>query len=341
MLSADLPIIDVIRRIRAHESVDVNVSPSLIADVLSCGTLGWVRHVEGYCGRGERIKLVAGQAIHAGIAANLEGKTQAEAMEASRAIYEPAFGALSPDELPDEAYLPANLAKLLQRWIETHPTHELPWQSVLKVEDAFESRVFEFGAVRVHLIVRPDAVVEDKFTLIRWMDTKTTGWRIGDSGWIQNLRLSIQGGLYSDAIVQQYGARASLGGWFNAMEIRKLPGASPPTLKKDGTPAKARTCPEHGVPYAECGPEHAKTGFVECMLSPERIERAVIDARRGAEKFLMLLATVDPTVLDMDGTAHGECRFCSNADWCEANRIAAALPSMLKHDPWVISEGKR
>lgn len=336
---------DAYKAVRTPEGLTVNVSPSLLADVLSCGTLGWVRHVEGYCGRGESIKLAAGSAIHAGIAANLEGKPMADALAAFATIYEPAFAALGADELPDHAYLPSNLAKLLARWIEMNPPHEVPWLCALPggVEEAFISRTFSFGVVTVNVIVRPDAVVEDRFGMIRWLDTKTTGWRIDDNGWRQNLRLSLQAGLYSDAIAQRYGTRAVLGGWYNAMEIRNLPGGgdAPARLKKDGTPYKPRTCTEHGKPYADCALEHSKSAFIECLLSPERVEQAVRDARDGAEKFLRLLATHEPDMLDMFGTSHGECRFCANAPWCEAGRLKGALPSMLKHDPWIVKEGKR
>jgi hypothetical protein len=328
---------------RTAERIVVNVSPSLLADVLSCGTKGWVRHVKGYCSASESIKLTAGSAIHAGIAATLEGKSMSAALMAFAAIYEPAFAALPADALPEQAYLPRNLAKLLARWIETSPPHTLPWLRALSVEEAFTSRTFEFGNVTVNLIVRPDAVVEDRFGGVRWVDTKTTGWRIGDKGWRANLRLSLQAALYTDAVVQRYGARAVLGGWFNAMEIRNLPGSTdgPPKLKKDGTPMKPRVCHEHGKAYADCAGEHANSAIIECLLSPERVIRAVHDAEQGARKFLALLGNDDADGLDMNGTAHGACRFCANSTWCEAGRLPSALPSMLKYEPWIVEEGKR
>ncbi len=316
-------------RAQVLDRATVNVSPHLLADVLSCETLGWVRHAEGYCGKGESIKLVAGSAFHAGIAAHLDVSSAIAPLDAFRSVYEPAFAKLAADELPDQAYLPANLGRLVSRWIETHPPTNVPWGRVLHVEEGMPSRTFDVEGITVQLIVRPDSIVEDQFGRVRWMDTKTTGWRIADPGWIQALRLSLQGALYTDAVVQRYGVAAALGGWFNAVELRQLP--SDPTRK----------CKEHGTVYAECGSEHAKTNFIECLHSPERIEAAVRDAERAAQKFVWLLAQDDPRMLDMRGTAHGACRFCANAAWCEADRLRAALPSFLKYDPWVISEGKR
>ena len=337
------PFIEEAATITRHgERIEINVSPSVLADVISCGTLGWVRHVKGYCGHLEGIKAKAGQAIHAGIAKAIEDRPMSEALAAFSSIYEPAFAALPVDLLPDQAYIPSNLTKLLARWIEMNPPHAREWFRALAIEEALPSRSFEFGNVTVKLIVRPDAVVEDRYGGVRWCDTKTTGWRISDKGWRQDLRLSLQGALYSDAVALRYGARAVLGGWFNAVEIRNLPGGGPTRFKKDGTPMKERTCAEHqGKTYAECAPEHAKFDSLECLHSPERVLQAVHDARDASEKFLRLLASAEPDMLDMNGTAHSECRFCANAAWCQAGRLPSALPSMLKYEPWIVTEGKR
>ena len=234
---------------------------------------------------------------------------------------------MSPETL-DPALTPENLQRILTRWIELHPAEILPWRRVLSVEEAFVSRVWESGGRTVRLICRPDAVVEDHFGRVRWVDTKTTSWRISDPSWKRALRLSLQAALYTDAIAQRYGDAATLGGWFNAMELRKLP--SDPKRK----------CKEHGTPYAECGNEHAKTEFVEALTTMERVGTALDDARLAAMKFVRMFDVHDePSIFRMEGSANGACRFCSASEWCEGGRLAATLDGFMVHDPWIVEEG--
>jgi hypothetical protein len=310
----------------------VNVSPSVLADVLTCETKAWTRHVKGYTSRGDAIKAVAGQAIHAGIARYLsdpEGVcNDVRALGVFHDVYDPAHARLTADQL-DPAYTPANLHRVLARWLETHPPSALPWTRVLSVEEAFCSREWVTGDTRVRLIVRPDAVVEDANGRVRFVDTKTTGWRISDSSWRRALRLSLQLALYTDAVMQRYGDRAVCGGWINAIEIAKLP--SDPTRK----------CTTHHVVYAECGNEHAKQEIIECMTTPERVARALADAHNAAEMFVRMQDDADASACDMAGGANGACRFCAAGEWCEAGRAANALESFMIHDPWVVEEGAR
>jgi hypothetical protein len=213
----------------------------------------------------------------------------------------------------------------------------------------------------VRLIVRPDAIVIDAAGLYRYVDTKTTGWRVTDPTWLRNLRLSLQTQLYADAIVQRYGDKAMYGGWINACEIKKLPGSSeaPPKMKLDGTPAKVPPCREHGRPTAECGPEHMKYVTQECLTSVEQVQWALDEAKRGATTFVKLMRqhaaaatssitcenklieTYPITNIPTEGTSNGACRFCPAADWCDSNRVMAALPSFLTYSPWPVTVGMR
>lgn len=344
----------------------ISVSPSLLADVIACSTKGWARHVKGYTSKGDAIKAVAGQAFHAAVAEFLapgdscsSERLRNGALEEFHRIYDPAWARLSADLL-EPALIPSNLHRVLDRWLEMHPPTKLPWRRVLHVEEAFVSRTFIVETslwtsdvlvppkkrTAVRLIVRPDLVVEDHAGMIRFVDTKTTGWHIGDTGWQRNLRLSLQLALYTDAVQQKYGERAVLGGWINAVELRKLPGSEdtgPVKLKKDGTPAAPRKCADHHVPYVECGNEHAKMDMLECMTTPERLAQAVKDAEAGAATFVRLLGIEDAAgaMLEMNGTAKGECRFCPAADWCEAGRTNASMDSFMVFEPWVVDEGVR
>lgn len=330
----------------------IHVSPHVLMDALSCETRWWTRHHKGFTSVGDAIKAVAGQAFHAAVAVVLDPMPTTNRREAAlstfHAIYDPAFARMPPEKM-EPSLAPSNLHRVLDRWIEMHPQSLLPWRRVLMVEEAFVSREFIIDGVTVKLIVRPDLVVEGHDDKIRFVDTKTTGWRIGDESWKRALRLSLQVQLYADAVVQKFGDKALFGGWINAIELRQLPGAAETAtkLKKDGTPAKPPQCKEHGRPYIECGNEHAKAEFIECLTTPERVDRAVKDAYAGCVKIVNTLSAdalhgenVIP-LLSQFGGANGTCRFCPSADWCEAGRPYAALGSFLEYSPWPVEEGKR
>lgn len=331
----------------------VHVSPHLLMDVMSCDTKAWVRHVQGYTSKGEAIKAIAGQAFHTATEtlfdpeSTLDRPARVQAAVAGfHATYDAPFARLSAEKL-EPSLTPHNLERVLRRWIEMHPAALLPWKRVLLVEEAFVVAEWVFpdpygqpgDTVLVQLIVRPDIVVEGIDDRVRWVDTKTTGWHITDSTWRQALRLSLQAQMYSAGVVTRFGEKAIYAGWFSAIELRKLP--DDPN----------RTCATHKVKYVECGNEHAKAEFIECLTTAERCARALADGKVAAERFVWLAGQPQPEPVGMQGTANGTCRFCSAAGWCEANRptgveksvemTKAALESFFIYDPWPIEAGKR
>jgi hypothetical protein len=274
---------------------------------------------------------------HRGVLGYIAGAKSATeyALETFHKEYDDRYPHFAAEDL-DVAYTPANLDKLVARWCEMHPPTELPWVKVLEVEMAFISRTWTIGDTMVNLIVRPDALVTDSAGMIRWTDTKSTGWRITDAGWRSELRLSLQVGLYTDAVLQRFKDRAWLGGWINAMEIATLP-SDPKRICKGNKY-------NHNVPYSECGHEHAKSDFVPCDLQPELVNAAVRDAHDGARRFVELLdgkTDAFVTTLNMHGRANRACRFCAASGWCETGRVPETLDAFMVYEPWVIEEGVR
>lgn len=325
----------------------MNISPHTVADALKCESKAYLRHICGYTTPNDSMKAKAGQAIHAAIAEYLRPGATAPADAALRAlhtVYDAAFGKIPADQL-DQAYTPANLHRIIDRWMEMNPLTASPWRRVIEVETAFRSRTFEFFDHHfVPLIIRPDAVVERHDGMISFVDTKSTGWHISDQGWKDSLRLSLQFQLYVDGVMQRW-PNAYLGGWMLAIEIRNLPGASaaPVKLKKDGTPAKEKLCPQHGVPYRNCGAEHLNAQLVDYKTTPERVARAVEDAKIGAAKLLKLAQRPPIAQINTFGGATESCRFCPGRGWCiDTDRQADPSGySALVHDPWVVEEGTR
>lgn len=309
----------------------INVSPTMLGDVLACETRGWVKHVKGYTSKGDAIKALAGQGIHAGIAAylNPDGGSASAGMAAFHEVYDAAFARIEPDQL-EPSLTPQNLEKILQRWIEMHPPQVCPWKRVVTVEVAKIAHTWTIGDNTIQLICRPDIVVEDYSGLYRWVDTKTTSWRISDNLWQRQLKLSVQTALYTYALQQWYGVdKVALGGWINAIELRNVP-------------ASERMCRDHKVLYAECGLEHLRMMQIECMLTESRIEEAISKtALMGVERFLQLIHVEQSDTLAMDGASKDSCKFCPASLWCETGRYDAALGDLLYHAPWVIEEGGR
>lgn len=370
----------------------VNVSPHVLMDVITCETKAWVRHVKGRTTRGDAIKAVAGQAFHAGVATFLDpvttegvpGQRARLALESFHHVYDPAFQRIPAEQL-EPSLTPANLHALIARWMQMHPPAAVPWKRVLMVEEAFVARAWNVreggdvipvpptdpeprvpNAVLVRLIVRPDAIVQGNTITgddrIRWLDTKTTGWRISDASWKRNLRLSLQAQLYSDAVVQRFQGEALYGGWFNAIELRALPQG--PKGRKGICKAHNREfsqchleheCTDHKQPIKICAPEHARTEFVECLTTPVRVQQAVEDATKAIATFMRMIVeertpfakdAVEmgvPLRLPMQGTSNGSCRWCPAAEWCDTadGRPLAALESFFVFEPWPVETGKR
>lgn len=285
-----------------------NVSPHLLMDVRSCAMRGWSRHVMGYTSHGDYIKMAAGSAFHAAMAAYLDPdvveqgpERRARALTILHAVYDTVWARVPAEQL-EEAYTPKNLARLFDRWMELHPPAGCPWKRVIEVETAFVSRawwverksanIYDIELIPVapfilddydgpddyvRLILRPDALVEDEIGKIRYVDTKTTGWHITDPGWARSLRMNQQTQLYADGVVARFGDRAVLGGWINACEIKKLPDSN-------------RQCKAHpGMTYAECSPEHAKTHVMSCLTTAENVAKALDEAKRAATTFVKLM----------------------------------------------------
>lgn len=371
-----------------------NVSPHLLMDVLTCATRGHTRHVLGYTSINDAIKAKAGQAFHVATAYYLDPDIRIDetssstrcdnAVGALHNIYDPTWATI-PAESMEPSLTPENIERVFRRWMDLHPPTAMPWRRVMEVETAFVSRQWlvdgdalielsindpahlafdarEHNYDIVQLIIRPDAVVEDTAGLYRYVDTKTTGWNITDPTWSRGMRLSLQTQLYADGMMQKYGDKAVLGGWINAVELKKLPGSREPKVKADGTPGKARLCKDHNVPYAECGNEHAKSAMLECFTNQQMVEAAVREAKRAALRFVKLMQiheqhvaeanriAVDPYAFDMypissipmEGIATGGCRFCPAVQWCdESSRNVAAINSFMEYSPWPIEIGKR
>lgn len=362
-----------------------NVSPHLLMDVRSCAMRGWSRHVMGYTSVGDFIKMAAGSAYHAAMAAYLDPELteegparRARALAVLHVTYD-AVWARVPAEQLEEAYTPHNLERLFDRWMELHPVAQCPWKRVLAVETAFVSRawwvkpkaggsVYDFELIEtapfiadayegdediVQLIVRPDALVEDEIGMVRYVDTKTTGWHITDPGWARALRMNLQTQLYADAVVQKYHERAVLGGWINACEIKKLPESD-------------RRCKLHNVTYAECGSEHAKTHVMPCLTTPENVAKAVDEAKRAIVTYVKLMIqhrehaprdANDEIFSDLthegwrsypvqgipnEGSSNDKCRFCPTSQWCdESPGVVASLPNFMAFNPWPVEVNKR
>src|SRR5207244_3909048 len=102
-----------------HSMRVVNASPHLLADIHSCESKAWTRHVKGFTSKNDAIKMIAGQAFHKAMEVYLDpdwepqdALTQSTRAESSvlhlHDVYDDAFLRLAPEKL-EPSLTPQNL----------------------------------------------------------------------------------------------------------------------------------------------------------------------------------------------------------------------------------------
>ena len=112
-----------------------------------------------------------------------------------------------------------------------------------------------------------------------------------------------------------------------------------PTKLIPGSSSKCRT---HGVPYAECGLEHAIPRTISTYVPIEHTD-AQLDAWRTtalelAARYCRLtqgtttLQHVEPVAVQ--GQFTGACQWCESARYCRSGKDADVAAGLFVTDPW-------
>lgn len=290
------------------------VDGSTLKQFAACDRKG-VLEARGYRAEESRY-LLAGSAVHEGLAEYLRGNGVGAALDAI---------ALAGGRLAEHDFVPQddrlalhNVMRVARGWFDTHAIGDLPWTT-----QAVEVAAAAWLTDDIIYVGRMDGLGVDRLRQPWIIEHKTSG-KI-DRTWLESWRMdsSITGYTW---LMQQAGNHR-VGVIVNGVNIVSAPNDA------------KRKCPKHGVAYSECG-----------MLSPhvnhqvqmyQRTVDAVAEWRNDAVVIaskLRELVDVQPTQLLMRGSFHGNCGFCGFRKVCEPG-LTEALLQTLATDEWQPVDG--
>lgn len=293
---------------------------STLKAVARCSTEVFLRYQHDQTTPDERATLKSGTAIHAALAAHLRGDGFTAAMDALSDEYED----WAKENVADGDRLSwSNVEAVASAWLIGHPLADLPFRvtdpSFVEVgfaeplddagEFVFCGRLDGFGERRAD---GQPCVIEHK----------STGMISAD--WLRQFRKDSQVSGYVWGAQQHLGQRV-VDVYINAIEMKKLP-------------ASDRKCKDHGVSYAECSAQHAKSEILIVSRTDEQLAEWKKTALHLARKYKEML-TRFPRLTDihkvrMQGTFTNACRFCQFDDFCNAGRPTNMIGSMFVEDKW-------
>ncbi len=295
------------------------VDNSILTAVATCHTQAAIRYALGLTMPEDRAWLRAGHTAHEILAEHLRGKPIEEVMAIPEII---SYLEWTQSSLPENDRLTGeNVNKIMRRWLETHPLSGLPF--------AVPEGLVEVGfgvplSDDILFVGRMDALAQDASGAWYVVEHKTTG-RL-DETWRRRYRTSAQITGYVWAAQQHLSAPVA-GCFVNGIEFGRLP-------------TDTRKCRTHGVPYAECGPLHARFEMLIEHRAPHQLEAWKRDAITLARRFKDLksrvvdLADIKGQDISMYGQLNGGCNLCQFADYCAVGRPETTGRAMLVHEPW-------
>lgn len=295
------------------------VDNSILTAMATCPTQAAIRYALGLAMPEDKAVLRAGSLAHEILAEHLRGQAVDEALTvvAVADYIEWATGTLADnDRLHHD-----NVLKVMRRWLDTHPVSGLPFTVPAGlVEVGFGVPLTD----DILFVGRMDALAQDASGAWYVVEHKTTG-RL-DETWRRRYRTSAQITGYVWAAQQHLSAPVA-GCFVNGIEFGRLP-------------TDVRKCRTHGVPYAECGPQHARFELLIEHRAPHQLEAWKADAITLARRFKDLknrvttLEDVAGQSIPMFGQLNGGCGLCQFADYCAVGRPISVGKSMLVYEPW-------
>lgn len=290
------------------------VDGSLLRQYGACDRRGGLEAL-GYKAEESRY-LVAGHAVHQGLAAYLGGSgvTDCERIiaEDGQRLADPSFV-----EQDDRLAL-QNVLRISRGWFDTHPVNELPWTTT-----AIEVAACAWLTDDIIYVGRMDALGYDRLRQPWIIEHKTSG-KI-DKTWLDSWRMdsSITGYTW---LMQSMGTPA-VGVIVNGVNLVSAPAST------------SRKCPKHGVAYAECGnmSPHVNHQVQMYQRTSDAVAEWYRDAVRLAEGLKRDVGR-HPAELPMRGAFHGACHFCGFKRVCEIG-LTDALLGDLAVDQWQPVEG--
>lgn len=277
----------------------------------------------GYASIEDNRSLVCGIAAHKALAAYMRGDDWHDAI----AYFEQVT---AENNMIDDRRGYPNLVAVMSEIFDRFDSQPMPFvvTDPAQIETSF---AYPLGTVNVldetidvDLIGVLDGCVTDLRTRHPFgLEWKTTGKL--DTNYTRSFAWNLQTTAYTWAIQKVTGMEIA-NFWLGAIEIRNIPRSD-------------RKCPDHGSPYAECGPLHIKNTFLAIRRTPEQLatfernalkaSEAVIKAALWAERY------GDEGLLEMPcyGDFTGTCDMCEFCPWSRnpEGRRLDLLGGMFKH----------
>src|ERR1044071_2037808 len=301
----------------------IRIDNSMLGDVLSCSTRGWVKYVQH-----KQMRQMTGPSERMGVGRLFHGLfekcLQGEALDPMLYAFECAWYATFPHGVQEEKYQLANLLIIAETWLRHNSTYFRDYTPVA-IEQYLEmplgDNVTFFGTL--------DALVENTRGELWIVESKTTGWltEIKKQYWMRGS----QGMGYWELVKYHYG-REPKGVLWNVVEITKIPPYDGNLMKK---------CSKHGVKYQECQFTHVKHEMVgPVVYQVHQLDAWCRQLLEGAGK-LDTLQYVTPEMIDQmhfnqpllptEGRfTYPGCSQCDLTDWCWAGRPVHMMQGMME-----------
>lgn len=295
------------------------VDNSTLKAVARCSTEAVVRYILGYTTAEERATLKAGTAFHLAMASHFQGGRVGDALQAFTDEYQ----AFADEHVPaDDRLAYANLVRVIEYWLESHPLHAMPFQvDPAMVEIGFAVPLIEDEQGTIAICGRLDLLPTYQGAVYVG-EHKSTG-RI-DKTWLDSFHLDSQISTYMWG-AEQHTSLPMAGAFLNAVEFSRIPSSD-------------RKCATHKVAYAECGQLHANSQLIVLTRTPEQIRQWRLSAIHLAKKFRELkqkyTSIEQITRVRQQGQFNNSCRWCELAPYCRLDRDPQYVANNLVYQPW-------
>ena len=323
----------------------------------TCDLQALLRHGFGFVEPEGHAAAQAGTSLHDGQALYYRTGDPELALKAFRASYRPHAKKIDPAGRQAKLSL-ENTTAIYREWLAQHPIHDsilynnagnpvfridpelveigLQWPLDARCVCGASSKAHKEKSStcktyrpRTMFYGRADAIVEH-LTSGHWYvnDHKSTGWLT--ALFVKKFQLGSQMSGYTWAGDKHALGRQVIGAIITAIEFKDLPSSD-------------RKCSEHGMVYAECGPQHAKFETILVDRTPTLLTEWRKTAIELAERYRALLEAYPAYEKDVDLTkvrsrgmfSDEACVWCDFASgFCMRKRPTKELGALYAVEPW-------
>jgi hypothetical protein len=297
------------------------IDNSMLKDTV-CSTRAALRHALGRRAKSVGLPLVRGSALHAAIAAWLEGDSIDDAVARFTQLYRARWEAAEQagETTAEEPWHWKSSARILRHLLAGWEEKPLPYTG-------------EPGLVEVALVKKELLPGVDFVALLDWVVRSSTGTR-----WL--LDWKTKRSLTPWFAEQERTSSQYVGQMFAAAETGlEAAGALAVGLEFGTLNSSEKKCKAHGMAYRECALLHVKAPVI-VTIQPTAAEIAswTVTAQRLTRKLLRIKERVNSVEqlreLPQEGRFWGACAFCDYKEYCQLGRPENWVDRMTVEEWW-------